>query len=905
MVQETPATPAQRRRDLRASLLLGLACLLVYNANMRLIAAGDTYPARYLPFGILRYGSVLLDPIAGVTAQGRVHPYWIVPVPGGHAVSLYPVVLPVLVAPLYVPAVAYLELSGWTPHRLDRVARIMEKVTASLLAAACTALMYLLLRRRAGPGDGLLLALAFAFGTNTWMIGGQALWQHGLAELLLAGALLLLAGPCTAGRALAAGALLGLLAGNRPPDAVLAAALGLYGLRWAGRRAPLLAAAAAVPAGLVLVYNLAATGRLGGAYWLSGDASFFHHPLLPGIAALLVSPARGLFVFSPFLLLLPFGVGRALRDPGTRGLTLAAGAGVIVQVLLYAKSEWRAGAAWGPRWLTDMLPLLFWMLAPVVVALRGAGRLAFVLATGAAIAIQAIGAFWYTGASDEVIYGGPGGPAGMAAAWNPRNAPFIVELQHPRAPMDLALDVRGNIDRIDAGGREVAAVAPGAPLAVEGWALFGAHPPAEVVVLLDDRPLGRTATFFDRRDVRETLHTSSPAGWRLAFRADGIEPGEHVLEATARVAEGGEYRHLAQRTFRVLAPAPAGQEGSARGAGVAAGPPAPAEPAAAARRAVALLAANQQAAGYWLTVYTGAPRFEAPRPELNTFLVSMLVDLLEPVAAAAGLDESLQRARRYLAGQVEASGLVRYHGRPDAPTIPSLGCAITPDADDTALVWRIAGGERALRSRALAALGRYRTGDGLYRTWLAPPERYQCVDPGKDPNPADAGIQMHVYLLLATAEPPAARALCRSLARTIAEDRVWVYYQAAPLVPLLRAGDLRRAGCPLRLPEPRQRTGVPGQEIWLAAGRLLERYLGAGGPAPSPAETSALLAALSRDDFAAIRRSPPLLYHNDLTASTPRYYWSADFGYALWIRLYLRSGASAASARGSGAKAAS
>ena len=40
------------------------------------------------------------------------------------------------------------------------------------------------------------------------------------------------------------------------------------------------------------------------------------------------------------------------------------------------------------------------------------------------------------------------------------------------------------------------------------------------------------------------------------------------------------------------------------------------------------------------------------------------------------------------------------------------------------------------------------------------------------------------------------------------------------------------------------------------------------------------------DDFALLRESPPLLYHNDLTASVSRYYWSEDVGYALWLRLY-------------------
>jgi len=47
-----------------------------------------------------------------------------------------------------------------------------------------------------------------------------------------------------------------------------------------------------------------------------------------------------------------------------------------------------------------------------------------------------------------------------------------------------------------------------------------------------------------------------------------------------------------------------------------------------------------------------------------------------------------------------------------------------------------------------------------------------------------------------------------------------------------------------------------------------------------------LLVRIGSDDFAQLRSSPPLLYHNDLSASVRRYYWSEDVGYALWLRLY-------------------
>jgi hypothetical protein len=342
-----------------------------------------------------------------------------------------------------------------------------------------------------------------------------------------------------------------------------------------------------------------------------------------------------------------------------------------------------------------------------------------------------------------------------------------------------------------------------------------------------------------------------------------------------------------------LPPADAGSVSSASSVGKPAGGGPPSRLGRAARRAAALLRQDQQPEGYWLTSYTPAPRFADPRREMNVFSTAMIVDVLGPAAARAGLGGCRKRARRHLAGQVEASGLVRYHGRPGGLAVPALGCVITPDADDTALVWRIAKGSRGSRlSRALATLRQYRTADGLYRTWLAPRERYECIDPGSDPNPADAGIQMHVFLLLAGADPAAARALCDALTRAVSEDRIWVYYRTAPLVPLLRQADLRRAGCPLQLPETRLGPPVAGQEPWLEAGRLLAERLapGVGGAAGWPRDAALeLLRNLAQDDFAAVRSNPPLLYHNDVTAGTPRFYWSADFGYALWLRLYLES----------------
>jgi hypothetical protein len=851
-------------RDLRASLIVGFCCLLVYNANGRSISAGDTYPTRYLPFAILRHHTLVLDPVARIAAQGRgQNAYWMQTAPSGRIISLYPVVQPVLIAPLYLPAIRYLDHRDWADWRVDHVARVMEKVTASLVAALSASLLYLLVRRGTTMPTAVLLTVAYALGTTTWMISSQALWQHGMGQLLVVGALLFLTAPCTASGAIAAGLLCGLIAGNRPPDSILAAALGIVGLLWAGRRSALFIAAAALPMSLVLFYNLDVAGHVGGGYFLAGNASFFRHNPLTGLAGLLFSPTRGLFVFSPFLLFLVLSWRHPPRD---RRLSVAITIGVVVQVLLYSLTDWRTGIAWGPRFLTDLVPMLVWLLIPVATALRGFGRALFLATVGIAVAIEAIGALCYTGVTDTVVMSVAKGPDMMKAAWDWRNAPFIASLRFGRAAADLLIGTRGFFDAVEYNGESISVVAAGQDVALAGWALADHGTPNRVAVVVDGRQPVVTRTFFDRRDVRETLGEESPAGWRIPLSTAGLAPGEHQLVAYVWALDRGEGHYLAERTLTVQ--------------------PADSDLAAAFQTAAARVREHQQAPGYWLTAYTTTVGFNDPHPEMNTYLTALLIDLLDPLAAAGNFSDSLTRARTHLTSQVEASGLVRYHGLPDGPGIGTLGCAITPDSDDTSLVWRIAPpGDRGRLSAALTTLARYRTGEGLYRTWLAPRDAYQCLDPGRDPNPADFTIQAHVLQMLAREQPAGARALCTALRTVVDQDKVWVYYARAPLVPMLRLPDLERAGCKVELPESRMRTSVPGQEIWVSVVRLLTRVRTPGGSPADAAEARRLLADLARDDFALLRKDPPLLYHNDLTATVSRYYWSEDAGYALWLRL--------------------
>jgi hypothetical protein len=424
-------------RDGHVALILALLAFLVYNANFRLIAAGDSYPARFLPFALWNHGTLYLDPIREVTAQRNPNPYWIQPTSDGHSASLYPVVTPVLASPLYLPAALWIRSEGETYERVSWAGELLEKLTASAVAAAAVGWMFLLLRRRLERRDALLLTLAFAFATNTWVTSSQGLWQHGPAELFAVGTLWFLTGELTTGKLLAAGALAGLMAANRPPDLLFTAAFGLYALFWARWRAVWFAAAAAVPGLLAAAYNQVMFHNLSGGYGAIGlvGGNFFAHPVGRGLAGLLVSPGRGLFVYSPFLLFLPLLFHRALVDRSTRGLTLCLAGGVTLQMMVYAQSDWRGGCSYGYRFLTDMVPILIWMLAPVLASLGRPAKAVFVACALFAVWVQGIGAFQYTGVSD-IVLNDPGDQE-MRNVWKVEDTPILVEGRNDRAPFDL------------------------------------------------------------------------------------------------------------------------------------------------------------------------------------------------------------------------------------------------------------------------------------------------------------------------------------------------------------------------------------------------------------------------------------------------------------------------------------
>src|SRR5438067_2143318 len=81
-------------------------------------------------------------------------------------------------------------------------------------------------------------------------------------------------------------------------------------------------------------------------------------PPLEGLYGVLLSPSRGLFVYSPFLLFAIAPFLRAWRERGGVALLLRwLGVATVALVVAYALyAEWWGGRVYGARFLTDALP---------------------------------------------------------------------------------------------------------------------------------------------------------------------------------------------------------------------------------------------------------------------------------------------------------------------------------------------------------------------------------------------------------------------------------------------------------------------------------------------------------------------------------------------------------------------
>ena len=332
-----------------------------------------------------------------VDSAGHVRTH--VPACGGHWYNSYPIGGPVLEAPLVIAEIEILraarpllehfhssnaEIEGFLHADYDGAHGLIEEEAASFLLAASAVVMYFIARRFLTVARSVWLTLLFALATSAYSVAGRALWQHTPSMFLLTVIIyMLLRAQEKPALAAWAGLPVALAYTVRPTDSLFVLIFTAYvAVRHRAYFIRYLLAAAPV-AILFIAYNESVYHAILSPYYQTPLDGFLprNWPKLGvGLAGNLISPSRGLLVYTPvFLFSIWTLFRRKWRTP------LAPWLAVLVFAHWLAISayvaNWWAGQCYGPRFFTDLTPVFVLFLIPYFenwTALSRTARIGFV-----------------------------------------------------------------------------------------------------------------------------------------------------------------------------------------------------------------------------------------------------------------------------------------------------------------------------------------------------------------------------------------------------------------------------------------------------------------------------------------------------------------------------------------------
>ncbi len=209
-------------------------------------------------------------------------------------------------------------------------------------------------------------ALLFAFCTSAWSIAGLALWQHTPSILMLTIALyFILLEKTKPGIIQYASIPLAFSYVVRPTNSISIILLTLYIVIQYRKyliRYLLWSLVIAIP---FIVFNLAVYGSFLSNYYQPNRLGS-NQNILVALAGNLISPSRGLIIFSPVLLFAILGIWLKIKSRQFERLDYFI-IGIIVfhWFTISTFDPWWAGHTFGPRFFTDLIPYFIYFIIPV------------------------------------------------------------------------------------------------------------------------------------------------------------------------------------------------------------------------------------------------------------------------------------------------------------------------------------------------------------------------------------------------------------------------------------------------------------------------------------------------------------------------------------------------------------
>jgi len=346
-----------------------------------------------------------------VDAQGHVRTYGPLAC-NGHWYDSYPIGGTLLTTPLIVAAVDVMRalhplisrfhtsqpvIEGFLEGNFDAAHPLIEMEVGSALLAASAVMMFFIARMWLPPKRAIWLTLLFALATSAYSIAGRAIWQHTPSMLLLTIIIYLLlraeSRPALAGWV---GLPVALAYTCRPTDALFVIIFTIYvAVRHRKYLGWYLLGAAPVAAAFV-TYNYSIYHNIFSPYYRSDLIGFLPSNwgrMAIAMAGNLVSPSRGLFIFTPVFL---FAIVAMIRKKWNTPLARWLPALVLAHWIIVSSyvSNWWAGHSYGPRFFTDLTPVFVLFLIPYFEnwgSLPRAARIAFIVCALIGFAIHVRG----------------------------------------------------------------------------------------------------------------------------------------------------------------------------------------------------------------------------------------------------------------------------------------------------------------------------------------------------------------------------------------------------------------------------------------------------------------------------------------------------------------------------------
>lgn len=407
---------ARLRQAIPGILIFGL-CIAIYLANQGYLPGGDSIPNSLIAFNWLENHSFHFDQFrtSYLNQQFGTPPYFFAPGKDGHLYSIYTIGPAILTFPFYLLFYLYLKLQNLpiAIHTADFEATrvFFEKLAATLTTATSVVIFYYANRLKFNRFISFISTFIFAFATESWVVSSQLLWQHGPLNLAVCCLLfcLLKANRSSANSLklwlLLGGIFCGLLPGIRPTGLAISVAAIVYVVFQFRQQAwPFFLG---LPSALIsLFWNFFCFGSFLGAYSAHTDLYQFSlkNFLEAGLGGL-VSPGRGLLIYSPILLYAIPGTwliyqARSHRDEQLLLCLNIASLTILISYCFF--KVWWGGYSYGPRFFTDTLVSFCYSISYALETItsgskRQSSQWIFIVALIYSTYIQLIGAFGLTG----------------------------------------------------------------------------------------------------------------------------------------------------------------------------------------------------------------------------------------------------------------------------------------------------------------------------------------------------------------------------------------------------------------------------------------------------------------------------------------------------------------------------